>query len=320
MRRALAISLWLTLGVGAVSGQQLPQFAQYQNDMLQINPAYAGSGGYVESVVHQRNQWTGFGDGPRTSILSTNMLFKETYGAGLSLYRDAYGPIRKNAAIGAYSHKLPLNGELSLHLGLSAGMFQFVMDGTKVETTSTGDPLVDYNTTTKRMAPDFSAGVMLHHRKFYAGLSAQHLNKSNIQAFEEFGRTGVIGLEHHYYLMGGYQYRAAEEAWAIRPSFMVQYLVNSPMQVHLQVIGEYADKFELGLGVRNGDALTLFTGYRLNFDWSLHYSYDFQFSKMMGSNFGSHEIVLAHEFWANRSGSSLAKKRYKITKSGKRVK
>ncbi|MEY4216802.1 MAG: hypothetical protein RLZZ68_1258, partial [Bacteroidota bacterium] len=43
-----------------VNAQQDPQFTQYFDNFLHVNPAYAGSSGMLSANAIHRQQWVGF--------------------------------------------------------------------------------------------------------------------------------------------------------------------------------------------------------------------------------------------------------------------
>ena len=50
--------------------QQDPQFTQYFDNTLHVNPAYAGSSGMLSATALHREQWFGFDGAPRSTTFS----------------------------------------------------------------------------------------------------------------------------------------------------------------------------------------------------------------------------------------------------------
>ena len=61
----LSISLVLLLSSAGLA-QQNPQFSQYLQNSLILNPAIIGAEDITEFTLGYRNQWTGFEGAPRT--------------------------------------------------------------------------------------------------------------------------------------------------------------------------------------------------------------------------------------------------------------
>jgi type IX secretion system PorP/SprF family membrane protein len=62
---------------GNALAQQQPMYSQYMFNMLNINPAYAGSRGVSTMTALYRNQWVGIPGAPRTSSFSFDMPLNE---------------------------------------------------------------------------------------------------------------------------------------------------------------------------------------------------------------------------------------------------
>ncbi|MCA6475313.1 MAG: PorP/SprF family type IX secretion system membrane protein, partial [Chitinophagaceae bacterium] len=75
-----------------IHAQQKPMYSQYMFNMLNINPAYAGSRGAMSAVALYRNQWLGFPGAPRTTTFSFDMpLQNRKVGLGVQFYDDRIG-------------------------------------------------------------------------------------------------------------------------------------------------------------------------------------------------------------------------------------
>jgi len=53
-----------------VNAQQDPQFTQYFDNFLHVNPAYAGSSGMLSATAIHREQWVGFAGNLRSTTMS----------------------------------------------------------------------------------------------------------------------------------------------------------------------------------------------------------------------------------------------------------
>jgi type IX secretion system PorP/SprF family membrane protein len=64
----------------SLSGQQLPIYSQYLYNKFLINPAVAGSDGYMSISMSAREQWIGYSGAPRTvSVSMQTRLLKKGY-------------------------------------------------------------------------------------------------------------------------------------------------------------------------------------------------------------------------------------------------
>jgi type IX secretion system PorP/SprF family membrane protein len=103
--------------------QQDPHFTQYFDNALFVNPAYAGSTGFLTATGIHREQWVGFDGRPRSSTFSLHSpLSYESIGLGFTAVRDVIGPISQTILYGDFSYSLKLNEKSKLAFGLKAGM------------------------------------------------------------------------------------------------------------------------------------------------------------------------------------------------------
>ncbi|MFM9020131.1 MAG: PorP/SprF family type IX secretion system membrane protein, partial [Sediminibacterium sp.] len=104
---------------GAIYAQQKPMYSQYMFNMLNINPAYAGSRGAISAVALYRNQWVGFPGAPRTTTFSFDMpLQNRKVGLGVQFYDDRIGIERTTGFNAIYAFRFQFAGSGTLSLGL----------------------------------------------------------------------------------------------------------------------------------------------------------------------------------------------------------
>ncbi len=65
------------LSAADARAQQHPMYSQYMFNMLNINPAYAGSRGVITATALYRNQWVGIDGAPQTTSVGFDMPVKE---------------------------------------------------------------------------------------------------------------------------------------------------------------------------------------------------------------------------------------------------
>jgi type IX secretion system PorP/SprF family membrane protein len=87
-----------------------------------------------------------------------------------------------------------------------------------------------------------------------------------------------------------------DEKIIFRPSMMVKYTHNAPVQVDLNASVLFADVFWIGASFRTGNAVTFLTEFRITPRFKVGYSYDIYTNELLNYNNGSHEIRLGFEF------------------------
>src|SRR6187399_2281757 len=102
--------------------QYEPQFTQYLNNELFINPAYAGSRGFAAASMLYRDQWVGIEGAPRTATFGFHSPFMhDKIGLGLSVMNDRIGVSNQTSAFFSYAYHLTATENSKLSFGLSGG-------------------------------------------------------------------------------------------------------------------------------------------------------------------------------------------------------
>ena len=160
MKRLVYI-LFVFISVGCY-GQQLPQFTQFYLSEFITNPGYTGSQSYWTGQSNNRYQWVGIDDAPRTYVLSLNgPLNSKKIGLGGYLFTDIVGPTRRTGFNASYAYHLQINDDIRLGMGVTAGILQFMIDGSKI-TTDQPDDIALSNGVQKVLTPDAGVGFYLN--------------------------------------------------------------------------------------------------------------------------------------------------------------
>lgn len=288
MRHPFLLSL-VALVLNA-SGQQLPQLTQYQFNDYVFNPAVAGSRPFFELRSGHRYQWVGIQDAPRTFTFSGTTPIGEKMGVGGYLFTDIVGPTRRTGFQLSYAYHLRLTEDVKLSLSVSAGLLQFLIDGSKIQFHDPNDPVMD-DQLRGDLLPDAKFGFYLYGERFWFGATAPQLLQNKVYFLDETKET-LSRMEDHYYAMGGYRFPVGED-WRIEPSVLVKYTSPVPAKVDLNAIVRYRNTFWLGAGYRTNDAYTAMVGYWLKQTFQFGYSYDIITSNLRNYSTGTHEVMLA---------------------------
>jgi type IX secretion system PorP/SprF family membrane protein len=289
LRRTLLTAL-VTVLLHTAHAQQLPQLSQYQFNDYVFNPAVAGSRPFFELRSGHRYQWVGVQDAPRTFTLSGTSPIGNKMGVGGYLFTDIVGPTRRTGVQFSYAYHLKLTEDLKLSLGLSAGLLQFLIDGSKISLRDPGDPAMDDQLRGELM-PDAKFAFYLYHPKFWFGASAPQLLRNKVYFFDDQNET-LSQLEDHYYVTGGYRFSAGQD-WIIEPSFMLKYVDPVPPKLDITGTVRYKNTVWLGASYRTNDAYCAMVGYWLKETFQFGYSYDIITSNLRNYSSGSHEVMLA---------------------------
>lgn len=308
MRVPLLIAVGLLIASG-VQAQQDPQFTQYMFNTLYYNPAYSGLEGVTKFTAIHRSQWLGYqptvgsGGAPTTQIVSgTSPIPKINSGFGGYIMNDRLGPQNNLEAQLSFAYHLAVaDGKLSL--GLRGGFYSQTLDFDKYIATDPDDPLLNAAGKQSQVKPDVSAGVFYRREKYYAGVSFNHLIKSEF----DFGVGQRSALQSHMYFTGGYYY---DVSFDLRFQFMT--LVKTDFTKTTFDIGGIAylrDTMWGGLSFRQSEAAILLIGYSFMKDKSLKlgYGFDYIIKDQAAKEPTSHEFMLSYELPVTHQGKKVVR-------------
>jgi type IX secretion system PorP/SprF family membrane protein len=293
MMRIFYIYIFCMLAAGLYS-QQLPQYSQYMLNDMAINPAVAGKDDFADVRSNNRYQWVGITDAPRTYMLTAHGPIRaKNMGLGMNLFTDIVGPTRRTGFNLSYAYHLKLQEDLHLSMGLSAGILQWGLDGSKLILRDEGDEnlLTTYQTA---YVPDFGTGLYLHKKdRFYVGFSVPQLYQAPIGLYA--GTSKSSRLVSQFNLNGAYVFDLGDE-FKIEPSFLAKYASPAPPKIDAGLRVIYQEQLWLGGAYRHNDAFTALIGFMYRNYLMIGYSFDFTTTSVRKHTSGTHEIMLGLRF------------------------
>ena len=308
----LACIFVFMMGISLVRAQQSQPITQYLFSRFLLNPAACGSDGYTSVGMAVKDQWTGFGNAPSTQILYGQIrvphdglfakraqnknvgFFPDNVGLGVALFNDVRGPIRTTGAQFTYAYHLEDRyGQLSF--GLTASMFQFYVDRSKLTTADFDQYL--FSIKLSKVIPDALFGIHYTTSNYYAGFSISNM----FQSFLTFGgrNSSNYRIERQYLLMGGYIFELSRE-WSLVPSTQFKFTEHGALQADINVLAYYFDRFWGGFSYRTGGGgniggTSLIFGARYK-EYLIGYAFDYSMSSIRKYSSGSHELMLSIYF------------------------
>jgi type IX secretion system PorP/SprF family membrane protein len=294
--RKIAGSIFVVLvlagSIKEVSAQQDPMYTQYMDNLLVINPGFAGSKEIGNFLLVSRNQWVSFEGAPRSASLSYNTpIKKEKIGLGFSILSDKIGPQKQNGVYVDYSYFLRLTDHYQLGMGLKAGIGFFQAALTEL------DPLVPdpifstdlYNS----YLPNFGFGGYLFSDDTYFGLSVPNLIRNTISRNNY--QTEYVQIEEiHVYLIGGKKFELAP-GFHLKASAMFRYVRTAPVAFDVTALIGFKEKFWVGGMFRLGDSYGILAQFQASEEIKIGYSYDLTYSQLNAFNNGTHEIMISYD-------------------------
>ncbi|MGE0770251.1 MAG: type IX secretion system membrane protein PorP/SprF [Cyclobacteriaceae bacterium] len=301
VNKKLLFGCWMLLLALQSMAQQDPQFTQYMFNTLYYNPAYAGVEGVTKLTAMHRSQWLGYqptyggGGAPTTQIISVDApIFKFNSGFGGYIVNDQLGPQNNLEAQVSYAYHLGIK-ESKLSIGIRAGIYSQTINFDLYNPTDPDDPLLNAAGKESQIRPDLAMGIFFRQEKYYAGISFNHLVRSEF----DFGLNQRNALESHFYLTGGYFY---DVNFDLRFQFVG--LVKTDLTKTTFDLGGLAyikDTMWGGLSFRQSEAAILMFGYSFLKDKSLKlgYALDYIVKDQAAKQPTSHEFMLTYQLPVN---------------------
>jgi type IX secretion system PorP/SprF family membrane protein len=279
----------LFVPVSGVFGQQDPQYTQYMFSKLATNPGYAGNNDAICGTLLYRNQWTGFGEEPKTMLFSLDMPVRALHGGlGLNVTaQDKLGFQKDMYANLSYAYRMTL-GRGKLGIGASIGIIQKEVDGTKFIYYHANDPNIP-TTKVSGSSMDVGLGAYYQDDDLYVGLSSTHLIEGEIK-YDNI----VSPIARHYYLTAGYNYEINPDLM-LKPSVLVK-SDGATQQFDINANVLIKNRFWGGVGYRLDDAIVIMAGIEIIPNLKFGYSYDMTTSDIKTYSSGTHEIMLGYCF------------------------
>jgi type IX secretion system PorP/SprF family membrane protein len=278
-------------------GQQDPQFTQYSDNMLFVNPAYAGSRGVLNLTAMHREQWVGFEGRPVSSTFSAHSpLTYQSVGLGVTIVNDQTGPIKQTMMYGDFSYTLKFkNQERKLSFGIKGGFNMISIGTSTLQTTEVNDPKLLQNVR-NNINPNIGFGVYYHSPRFFIGASSPKLL--------ERGYDGIskVNLEkrHYFGIIGGVF--PINNHWKIRPTTQIKLTEKSPISIDASVAAIYKERIWFGGMYRLNAAFGVFAQYQVSPQFKLGIASDFGIQAIRNYNYGTFEVLISYDFVFKKVG------------------
>lgn len=268
-----------------------PVYSQYMLNGLALNPAYAGSRDVFNITLGYRNQWVGFDGAPVSQTLSMHAPMRnENVALGIFLNNEQIDVRNNTSLYFNYAYRIPA-GRGRLALGLKAGGISRSANWSRISLHDPGD-MVFSEPATHDMLPNIGFGIYYYTGRFFLGASVPYF-------LSDSTRNGKAVIYHDY---SNYNYLVTagfvtgSRGFKIKPSFLVKYNENHPVQVDANLSFILGDLIWIGASYRIEDALVGLVKIQINDRLRLGYTYDYSMGKLSSYHSGSHEIALIYDF------------------------
>jgi type IX secretion system PorP/SprF family membrane protein len=277
MKTFLLVVLTCLLPV-ALLAQQDPLYAQYFNNPMLINPAFAGSNDRFYAGLGYRSQWNSIEGAPTTFNFNSHMAVMDNkVGVGVIFTSDQLGESKTTNYGGAFSYRIALPNA-TFSFGMRAGFVQYQANMKGVQVLNPDPLFVPYSATRFNTG----AGVLLKGLRYTLGLSVPHLLPNN---------TGHgPASDQNYYLFARYSFYLSERI-DFGPSILLRLTKGAPLSADLNLNFTFNKLYTAGLFVRNLNTYGLLLQIVVK---NARFGYVFELpGKNSALNFTSHEVSLA---------------------------
>uniref|UniRef100_UPI00321707CF PorP/SprF family type IX secretion system membrane protein n=1 Tax=uncultured Draconibacterium sp. TaxID=1573823 RepID=UPI00321707CF len=274
------------------SAQQDPMYTQYMDNLLVINPAFAGSREVGNALLIARNQWVAFEGAPATRSFAYNTSVEDkNIGFGVSVMSDKIGPLKQTGVYIDYSYFLLVSDKFKLGMGLKGGVSFYRAKLTGLETVSP-DPIFDRDIY-ENFLPNVGVGFFLYSADTYFGLSVPKLIENKITR-EEVSTEYINRQQMHLYFTGGQRF-VLNEDYQLKTSALVKWVKHAPISFDVNAIAGFRERVWVGAMYRFNAAFGIITQFKPSPRMTIGYSYDITISEINGFNNGSHEIMFSYD-------------------------
>lgn len=275
------------------SAQSLPMYSQYMYNMVNINPAYAGSRGVPSFSVLWREQWAGLPGSPSTRSFAYDLPTNDKkMGLGIQLFDDKYVNYIKRTGLNFYYNiKIPVSEKGVLSMGLKGGLYNDTKNLTSAYLGASSQYLTDmtFANNFNRIVPLAGAGIYYNDDKFYAGFSAPDLLVfSKLKEYNSDNALFQVN-EVHYFLTAGYSIDINEDV-QLKPSALLKATSGAPLAFDLNANIWLHNVIGAGLSYRTNESVLAMVETQVTAQLRFGYAYDMPFKRP-----NSHELFLRYE-------------------------
>jgi len=292
--KSLLLYLSLFATSSTVISQQLLENSLYSFNVLNYNPAYAGSRDALSLSLVHRVQWTGIDGAPQSTFLTVHSpTTNHNLSWGLSAIREELGVTNVTGGLLNLSYRIQLNEKRDyLAFGIRGTMNMFDINISKL--TALDPDFVLNNDINNELKFNVGAGIYYYGFNYFVGFSALNLLENSI--LDDAG-DNVPGFKtsRHYYFTAGYVFELSSTT-KLRPYAKLKVAPGAPLgpEVHCDLL--FFDKLWLGGMYRYEDVAGLKAIYHVNDQFRIGYGYDYVFNELTHYTGGSHEVLLTYDF------------------------
>lgn len=304
---SLVVLVVLLVGSGgghAVFAQQIPLSSNYLYNEYLLNPAAVGLRGHLDVNAIYRRQFVNVPGAPEHQMVTLDgFVDKKNFGAGLTLFNQSTGVLRKTGGSLAYAYRKRISDDVALRAGFNGMVAGYGLDWEEVVVQDEAD-LGQLRTAGNRTLFDGGFGLFAEIHDFNVGASMAHLFNTSAD-FQAIDNSRSLAVEQTRHLIGYADYTyTINEQHALKPVVVGRYSSDFEIQYDANLQYIWNNDFFFNLAYRSDYAVSGGFGVRFSESFLFSYQYDFPFGDMGEVSQGSHEFMLGFRIADARRKSS----------------
>jgi len=288
MKNTLILFIFMLSGISVQSQSNI----RLNNDWgktYSINPASISDAYLAEFNMAVRQQWVGFEGAPRTFFASGTLYLDELYTQfGLKVMQDKVGFTSTTDIDMTYAYAMRVNNFWKLNMGLALSFQSLGYDVSMVNSPTATDPTV-YSRLLNENNVNSDLGLELTNKYYRIGLSSQNIMSLFMPVNKLFSNTNFVYAMYrdydHEYINLGYGVCGIQYANLYQMELnLTGYFKSTPT----------TNPFQLGLVYRTWSEIGVLAGFDVSRNFRVSYSYDYNFSGISNTSFGTHELMLTY--------------------------
>jgi type IX secretion system PorP/SprF family membrane protein len=268
--------------------QQEWSSTQYLFNLYDVNVAYAGNHHSLSAAIRHRSQWTGIDGAPRTQSVSLHApVANERLAWGLRVHRETIGAREQWMSRASLAYRIPRR-DGSFSFALAGGIIRQELDPSGITAQDWNDPQLD-GQHWMSTSLTFDAAAFIHGAKWFAGLEANRLNRSEMKWTDNAQARSFL----HANLIGGRYFKLSENDMLALTS-IVRFSEPSFLSAEVNVSYLWKNLVWLGAGYRYLSGPLFLAEINVTRQFRIGYSYDMNTGALRGHQDGSHEVFIGY--------------------------
>lgn len=282
-KRIIIITIFQLFHFYWIQSQALLPGNLYHENAYFVNPAYAGSSGFLRSGINYRHTSSAFPGSPKLLFFGLESPVYNKMSLGGRIYVQSEGLFSLTSVYADYSYRLKLAKDQNLSFGISAGLKSTQIKHSEI---IAEDPSAIIDVASRVFEGNFfesAAGIVYEWGNLELGFSVPRLFESKTK------------FKPAYNGLFSYKFYLKEKELEFKPSIFAYYNARQPLLYDLNLHALWRDQVMFGLTYRNTPGAIISVGYTF-MDIAFQYAIEMGMQKQSGVFNNIHEVSVGYTF------------------------